>query len=80
MKDFRKELDTTLSKEQLARLKEMDERRQEMIRQKRKNHENDTLNFRSDRRHNPNERPSFSDGPPPPPSRDHDTTQLPDNK
>jgi hypothetical protein len=33
MKDFRKEIDSKLTKEQLARLKEMDERRQEMIRQ-----------------------------------------------
>jgi hypothetical protein len=32
MKDFRKELDSNLTKEQLARLKEMDERRQEMRR------------------------------------------------
>lgn len=33
MKDFRKEIDSKLTKEQLARLKEIDERRQEMIRQ-----------------------------------------------
>lgn len=33
MKDFRKEIDANLTKEQLSRLKEMDERRQEMIRQ-----------------------------------------------
>jgi len=32
MKDFRKELDSNLTKEQLARLKNMDVRRQEMIR------------------------------------------------
>jgi hypothetical protein len=72
MKDFRKELDLNLTKDQLARLKEMDERRQEMIRQNRKNHENDTLNSRVGRRHSP-------DGPhsqfP-----EHDTTRLPDNK
>jgi len=48
--DFRKKLDTTmkdfwtemgplLTKEQMARLKEMDERRREMIRQSRKNRE-----------------------------------------
>ena len=36
MKEFRKELDLNLTKEQLARLKEMDERRQDMIRQNRK--------------------------------------------
>jgi hypothetical protein len=33
MKEFRKELDSKLTKEQIARLKEMDDRRQEMIRQ-----------------------------------------------
>jgi hypothetical protein len=79
MKDFRKELDSNLTKEQLARLKEMDERRQEMIRQNRRNRENDTLNDRNDRRHNPNGRPS-PDGPPPPPHPERDTTRLPDNK
>jgi hypothetical protein len=53
MKEFRKEVDSNLSKEQLQRLKDMDDRRQEMIRQNRKNHEGDTLNFRNDRRHFP---------------------------
>ena len=52
MKDFRKELDSNLTKEQVARLKEMDERRQEMIRQNRKNHESDSSKFRNDRRRN----------------------------
>lgn len=42
MKEFRKELDLNLTKDQLVRLKEMDEKRKQMIRQKRKNHENDT--------------------------------------
>jgi len=51
MKDFRKELDLNLTKEQIARLKEMDERRHEMIRQNRKNHENDSSNYRDDRSH-----------------------------
>lgn len=46
MKDFRKEVDSKLTKEQIARLKELDERRQEMIREYRKKHENDTLNRR----------------------------------
>jgi hypothetical protein len=78
MKEFRKELDLNLTKEQLARLKEMDERRQEMIRQNRKNHENDTLSSRDGRWHNPTRRPA-PDGPPPP-FPDHDTTRLPDYK
>ena len=78
MKEFRKDLDLNLTKEQLARLKEMDERRQEMIRQNRKNHENDTLSTRDGRWHNPSGR-SAPDGPPPP-FPDHDTTRLPDYK
>jgi AraC-like DNA-binding protein len=78
MKELRKELDLNLTKEQLARLKEMDERRQEMIRQNRKNHENDTLSSRDGRWHNPARR-SAPDGPPPP-FPDHDTTRLPDYK
>ena len=42
---IQKELDLNLSKDQLTRLKEMDERRQlEMIRQNRKKFENDSLN------------------------------------
>jgi len=43
MKEFRKEIDSKLTKDQLARLKEMDERREKMIREARK-HRNDTLN------------------------------------
>lgn len=78
MKEFRKDLDLNLTKEQLARLKEMDERRQEMIRQNRKNHENDTLSSGDGRWHNPSRR-SPPDGPPPP-FPDHDTTRLPDYK
>lgn len=73
MKEFRNELDLNLTKEQLARLKEMDERRQDMIRQNRKNHENDTLNPRGNRWHN-QERETH------PPFQDHDTTRLPDYK
>ncbi|MEI6049216.1 MAG: hypothetical protein WCS03_09995 [Bacteroidota bacterium] len=79
MKDFRKELDSNLTKEQLARLKEMDERRQEMIRQNWKNHESDSLNFRNDRRHYPDGRPP-EDGATPPPFTEHDSTRSSDNK
>ncbi len=63
MKNFRKELDSYLTKEQLARLKEMDERRQEITREYRMRHENDTLGIRNDHRRFPDGRPS-SDGPP----------------
>jgi hypothetical protein len=81
MKAFRKELDSNLTKEQQARLKEMDERRQEMIRQNRRNRDNDTLDSRSDRRHNPGGRPPSPDRPPPQSQfQDGDSTRLPDNK
>lgn len=79
MKDFRKELDSNLTKEQLARLKNMDERRLEMVRQNRKNRENDTSDYRNERRHNSDGRPS-PNRPSPPPFPEHDTTRLPDNK
>ncbi len=52
-KAMRKELDSNLTKEQLARLKEMDERRQEMMKQERKRRDSDTTNNRSDRRRFP---------------------------
>jgi hypothetical protein len=79
MKDFRKELDSNLTKEQIARLKDMDERRQQMIRQNRRIHENDTINRRDERRHNPNAR-QLPDGPPPPRFERHDTTRLPNKE
>jgi hypothetical protein len=79
MKDFRKELDSILTKEQLARLKELDERRQEMIRQNLKNLENDSLDRRLERRHFPDRRQS-PNGPPPPFFHDHDSAGLPDRK
>jgi AraC-like DNA-binding protein len=78
MKEFRKELDLNLTKDQLARLKEMDERRQDMIRQNRKNFENDTLNMRPERRHFPDRRPGPNG--PPPFSHDRDSAGLPGNK
>src|SRR5665811_2118889 len=58
MKDFRKELDSNLTKEQLARLKDMDDRRQNMIRQNRMEHGKDSAKSRNERPHNPNGRPS----------------------
>jgi hypothetical protein len=73
MKEFRKEIDSKLTKEQLARLKEMDEKRQEMIKQARKERENDTTGNRdSRRRRTDRDGRSFRDGrnmPPPPDDR-----------
>jgi hypothetical protein len=81
MKVFRKELDSNLTKDQLIRLKEMDERRQEMIRKNRKNHVNDTLNNRDRRWHDENRRLSPGGPQSPPPSfPEKDSTRLLDNK
>jgi hypothetical protein len=71
MKDFRKELDLNLTKDQLIRLKSMDDRRQEMIHQNRRNHENDTLFNRQQRRHFPGGPPDF---------RNSDSASLRNNK
>jgi hypothetical protein len=78
MKEFRKELDKNLTKEQLVRLKDMDDRRQEMIRHNRNNFQNDSMNVRPDRRHFPGRRP----GPdfPPPFRPDSGAPGLPDHK
>jgi hypothetical protein len=79
---MRKELDSNLTKEQLARLKEMDERRQEMMRQERKRRDNDTTAFRNERRRFPDRSPGERPGPQGPPPRQpfpdkHDTTGHP---
>jgi hypothetical protein len=83
MKELRKELDSKLTKEQLARLKEMDERRQEMIRQSRRIH-NDSSDYRDRRRRGPGGRQFHENGPMPPPDRPsfrpQDTSKLPDSK
>lgn len=78
MNSFRKEIDLNLTKEQIARLKEMDKRRQEMIRQNRKYRENDTLNPGFEKRHYPGSRQG--PGNHHPRFQDYDTTRLPDNK
>jgi hypothetical protein len=80
MKEFRKELDLNLTKEQVARLKEMDERRQEMIRQNRKNHENDSSEFRNERIHGRGVRSAADEPAGHPHQEQHDTSRLPDNK
>lgn len=66
MKEFRKELDSNLTKEQIARLREMDEKREQMIREAQRNQGRDSTGrrrdggFRPDLRHRP-------EGAPPPP-------------
>lgn len=86
MKDFWKELEPSLTKEQLGRLKQMDQRRMEMIRQNRRN-PRDSASFRDDRRMPPHDSASFRDDrrmPPPPggrpPFHDRDSNRLKDNK
>jgi hypothetical protein len=71
MKEFRKEIDLNLTKDQISRLKTMDDQRQQMIHQNRRNHENDTLYNRQERRHFPEVPPGL---------RNTDSTRLPDNK
>lgn len=60
LKEFWKELEPSLTKEQLARIKEMDQRRQEMERGSRRS-PHDSLNFRDSRRMQspPEGRPPF---------------------
>lgn len=85
MKTMRKELDSSLTKEQLARLKEMDERRQEMIKQDRRRRDSDTTRFRDDGRRQfgdgpPDRRPTGPERHPQPPFPDSDTSRLPDRE
>jgi Skp family chaperone for outer membrane proteins len=84
MKELRKELESKLTKEQLARLKEMDERRQEMIRQGRRNRRDDSTEVREFKRgdHDGRFSPGGRQMPPPekPPYNLPDTSRLPDNK
>jgi hypothetical protein len=79
MKDFWKELEPSLSKQQLDRLKQMDQRRMEMSRQNRRN-PHDSTNFRDNRRMPPpmGGRPPFHDRDS---SRmDRDSSRLKNNK
>jgi hypothetical protein len=85
VKAMRKELDSNLTKEQLARLKEMDEKRQEMMRQERQRRDNDTTGFKNDSRRfpnrNPGQRPSPKGPMPPRPfHNDRDTALSTDGK
>lgn len=67
MKAFRKEIDSKLTKEQIARLRDMEEKREEMFRQNRRERSNDTLN----RRFNG----PYGDRRFPPPHERHDSIQ-----
>ncbi len=45
MRAFRKEIDSKLTKEQISRLREMDERREKMIRDARRKHRHDSVRY-----------------------------------
>ncbi len=68
MKEFRKEIDTYLTSDQMARLKAMDERRQQMILHNRRGHQNDRFHNREERSFSHEGRPMHEgdslDGPP----------------
>jgi hypothetical protein len=70
---MRKELDQNLTKDQIARLKDMDDRRQAMMRESIKRHRQDTMRFhqrmRPDGPHH--------EAPGPPSSMEPDSTRLP---
>jgi len=76
IKAMRKELDSNLTKEQLARLKEMDEKRQEMMKLERIRRESDTTRFRDDRRYSGRGQ-GQGDQPPPPYPHKHDSADYP---
>jgi hypothetical protein len=77
MKDFRKELDENLTKDQIARLKDMDERRQQMIWKNRRGHGMDSLNVKRERRRFQGGRMNGRDTDQ---SHDSDSTMSPDHK
>ncbi len=81
--ELRKELDSKLTKEQRAKLKEMDDRRQEMMRRNWRTR-NDSSDSQDIRRGDHNGRQFRERGPVPPRNRPpvppRDTTRLPDNK
>ncbi|HNW57452.1 MAG TPA: hypothetical protein PLR88_08850 [Bacteroidales bacterium] len=76
MNSFRKEVDSYLTKEQVARLKEMDRRREEMMKKNRRSHQNDTQDDNKIDKHHSEEGISSPGDKPVDPSqkRDQDTT------
>lgn len=76
MKEFRKELDSNLTREQIARLKEIDERREEMIREAQRNQGRDSTGRRWNRGPRPDLRHGPEGSPPPPSYNRRDTDRL----
>jgi hypothetical protein len=80
MKEFRKEIDSYLTKDQIERLKDMDERRQQMIQHNRSDHKNDSNSLRDERHHFHEGRHSPEHDPFYPPGIDSDSTKSINNK
>lgn len=79
LKDLRKELDQNLTKDQLTRLKEMDKRREEMMRDYYNKHKNDTIRYRGGFKPGPGgqfepDESQMPNVPPPPPFEEHDSS------
>jgi hypothetical protein len=75
MKEFWNELDPVLTKEQRDRLKEMEQRRNEMIRENLRNR-HDSVNFRDRGRRGMPPPPGGERGPRPPSRNDRDSSEL----
>lgn len=58
MREFRREVDSYLTKDQISRLREMDERRQKMIQHNRMRHQGDSASFSGDHHHHREGMPS----------------------
>ena len=80
MKEFRKEIDAYLTKDQIERLKEMDENRQQMIQHGRSGHNNDSSGFRGERHHFHEGSPSQGSDPHYPHGEEEDSTNSVSDK
>jgi hypothetical protein len=80
MDNFRKEIDSYLTRDQIARLRQMDERRQQMIRDRWKGHERDSSDFREGRHRFHDGRPQYEDSPDAPPPARSDQEDSTSNK
>jgi hypothetical protein len=80
MKEFRKEIDSYLTKDQIARLKEMDERRRQMIQHNRSDRKNYSDSLRDERHHFHESRHSQEHDPFYPSGTDSDSTKSINNK
>jgi hypothetical protein len=67
MNAFRNEMDTYLTKDQISRLRAMDERRQDMIRKRLQDHDRDSSGFGDEHHRHHNGRPLSEDAPAMPP-------------